>query len=263
MSVEATFYTLSHPLPDSILASMKRSPGVEHLEAIRQQELHEHLVGFVGFVMTVTEGSDDPRTIALVRYILSVGAAIDFKFEASQVGDSAQMRIREQLAAFGGIWLIADGVFDVDGRMILGNDGSRDEKALIPEVPEARLTSAEFLYDVIERERDLEDQGEAPSTTRLTERPLDECYRMIAFGRSRAAEYGLVSAEDQLSFVSVMLEIGPNFDDHHMIRKILQDESITPSERLNACIDHENAEQIWEEVEALIDHDRWTSATSH
>jgi hypothetical protein len=257
LMTEAAYYCLNGPLEASRLEDFAQLPGVE-VTAIPQTDLHEHLVGFLGFISAIAGTSADPRVMGLMEFILAVGEGLEFKFDDSEEGENSQMIVREQLAPLKGIWLIADGVCDIAGRLIVDSEGKLGT-ANPPEVPEPRKSEAEFLYGALERERDQEDEGEEQAATPLIGRPLDECYKMIEAGCRKARSYGFTDLEDQFSFVSVMLEIGPNFDEHPEIKRILSDESIPVSERLDACVDHPDAERIWEEVAQMIDPEAWNA----
>lgn len=258
---EAAFYSLEGPLSPALLEKFSALPGVE-LTLTPQLELHEHLVGFLGYVSAIAGAEGDPKVTRLMEYILSAGECLEFKFDSTGEGTASQMKVREELHPLNGIWLIADGVFDREGLMILGADGGIGS-ALAPEVPEPRRSYAEFLYGALERERDQEDLGEDVSLAHLTARPLDECYRLIEAGCRKAQGYGFKNTEDQFAFVSVMLEIGPNFDDHPEIKRILSDASIPVEKRLDACVDHPEGERIWNEVAALINPEAWSEFIAH
>lgn len=262
MSVEASFYTLTRSLTNSTL--LKLAPKAK-LDLTPQTDLHEHLIGFLGFVSAVGTSLPPERWTALMEFIISVAEVVNFEFEDEPgAAVSPELPLRDEMAKITeGIWLVADGIFDSAGRKILGSDGEFDSTSVTPSVPEPRKSYAGFLYGAFEMERDNVDQGQAPSSANLSARPLDECYRMIEFACKKAARYGFTTRDEQFLFASVMLEIGPNFDDHPVIRSLLMDASLAPAERLDACVDHPDGEKIWEEVDKMIDKSLWSASTAH
>lgn len=97
-------------------------------------------------------------------------------------------------------------------------------------------------------------QQESPELVR--DLPVPELREMVANGLVRARGHGLRADGDLMAFVSVMFETAPNFDEHPAIRRVLQDPSIPPNERLDAIFTRVPG-RAWEEAEQRYDAGAW------
>lgn len=71
-------------------------------------------------------------------------------------------------------------------------------------------------------------------------RTTDETLRrLVGTGMGRARGYGMTSERSLTTFVFMMFTVAPNFDAHPLIRRVLEDASVTPDARF---------EKLWETV---------------
>ena len=85
-------------------------------------------------------------------------------------------------------------------------------------------------------------------------------WNQIEVSVARARKHGLTSDEDIISFVSVMHEISPNFDEEPTLKAILADTSKTPHERWQALFaDTPALNAAWERAAAptFYDYKAW------
>jgi hypothetical protein len=72
----------------------------------------------------------------------------------------------------------------------------------------------------------------------------------VADGVARAREHGFLARCDVGFFVSLLFAIGPSFDQHVLVRAILEDEDATPEERAARLVT-DLSDNIWYEAAAL------------
>ncbi|MCB2261455.1 MAG: hypothetical protein LGR52_00675 [Candidatus Thiosymbion ectosymbiont of Robbea hypermnestra] len=93
----------------------------------------------------------------------------------------------------------------------------------------------------------------APNVGRL---PRSSVKDMTASGLERARGWGLTDTRALLAFVSVMWEIGPNFDEEPTLRAYLASAEGSPEDRFNRMIDAA-PDSAWERAEELRDDTKW------
>jgi hypothetical protein len=98
-----------------------------------------------------------------------------------------------------------------------------------------RLPSGEFLIE------------ELPDETLLT---------MVRQTASRARQFGMKLESSLMAFIVLAVVSAPNFDEHPLIRRILNDNSTQPDERIERLWD-KTTEENWEAVEKNYDVDAW------
>ncbi len=107
----------------------------------------------------------------------------------------------------------------------------------------------EFIETIVEYM-----QGRSPEL--VDNIPPDMLQEMVKNGIARARRYGLHTDENLISFVAVMFEIAPDFDEHPAIQAVLTDQSLAPEERFKAIFDNVPPE-AWEEAEQNRDSEAW------
>ncbi len=83
-----------------------------------------------------------------------------------------------------------------------------------------------------------------------------ELNSMLKIGIDRARSRGLTFAEDIASFVAIMFEVAPRFDEQPDIRKVLEDPKFSPDirmEQLFTCVD----DAAWVEAGGLYQDSFW------
>lgn len=83
--------------------------------------------------------------------------------------------------------------------------------------------------------------------------------RRIALAVDRARGYGIRMDSHLDAFARLMLEYGPDFDEHPAVRAILTDRSIPDIRRMDALRDG-LARRHWEELAILADDRLWQDA---
>src|SRR5262245_45845822 len=86
-------------------------------------------------------------------------------------------------------------------------------------------TDEEFVEFLVEHVKE-----EFPE--KAAERDEETLRTMVKNGIERAESHNLRSAEDQTSFISIMFEIAPNFDEQPQIKTVLDDEQFAPADRI-------------------------------
>lgn len=86
--------------------------------------------------------------------------------------------------------------------------------------------------------------------------PDDLLREMVAGGIARARRHGLTWESSLTLFVALMFEIAPNFDEHPVIRSILEEPTLPPDERLDLLPDRISDEE-WEEARQSYDRNAW------
>jgi hypothetical protein len=77
--------------------------------------------------------------------------------------------------------------------------------------------------------------------------PLNLLRDMVSVGVARAKQYHLIDDGDVISFVSIMFEIAPNFDEEPTLNAILLDSAVAPSQRWQALFETTPAlDDAWE-----------------
>jgi hypothetical protein len=71
--------------------------------------------------------------------------------------------------------------------------------------------------------------------------------KMVRTGIARARSYGMTWESNLTTFAIVMVVVAPNFDDHPLIRRVLNDDRIEPDQRI---------EQLWR----LTEEENWKTA---
>jgi hypothetical protein len=85
----------------------------------------------------------------------------------------------------------------------------------------------------------------------------DETLReMVVNGIARARAYGMKWKSSLQAFVVTMFAAAPNFDEHPIIQRVLNDEKIEADQRLEALWERAT-EQNWEAVERNYDASAW------
>ncbi|MEK9149334.1 MAG: hypothetical protein AAB267_04735 [Candidatus Desantisbacteria bacterium] len=90
----------------------------------------------------------------------------------------------------------------------------------------------------------------------VSDMPTSTLHEMVCNGLVRARSHGLISAENLSAFVALMFVMAPNFDEHPVLQKILDDETIPVDQRLDRLLVDE-LNSCWEEVEENYDGDAW------
>ena len=86
----------------------------------------------------------------------------------------------------------------------------------------------------------------------------DETLRaMVEAGVARAESHGLTTAEDTTSFISIMFEVAPNFDEQPQIKAVLDDGRFAPEERIEKLWSPLVTDENWEEAEKNHDENAW------
>jgi len=89
--------------------------------------------------------------------------------------------------------------------------------------------------------------------------PEGELRRRVVHGIERGRSHGLTWEYSLTIFVANMLERCPDFDEHPAIRRVLEDESLQPDERMDALLERVPKE-AWDEVVAQCDEDAYWQA---
>jgi len=86
--------------------------------------------------------------------------------------------------------------------------------------------------------------------------PEDELEQRVLSGLARARQYGFKRNSSFAAFVTIMLDIAPNFDEQPAIRAILNDRSIHPDLRIDTLIQH-TTERDWEQAKLHSNPEVW------
>lgn len=86
--------------------------------------------------------------------------------------------------------------------------------------------------------------------------PDDIQWKIIQNAIRKARSYGLQSAGNITSFVSLMFEIAPEFDRQPDIQRVLTDPAIAPSDKIKTMLDRVPA-QAWEDASKNIASQTW------
>ena len=85
--------------------------------------------------------------------------------------------------------------------------------------------------------------------------PDTDLRRRVLEGMARAQQYGICSASSLQVFVTTMFVLGPHFDRHPAVAKLLHDTSREPEDRLEAVI-VELPDRVWQEIAILAGADQ-------
>jgi len=88
----------------------------------------------------------------------------------------------------------------------------------------------------------------------------DALRRMVRMAIKKAERYGFTPAKDQASFVSIMFEVAPNFDEQDEIRSVLMEDNLKPSFRLQKLWSNAVPEEVWDKAEENHNEDAWNEA---
>jgi hypothetical protein len=79
---------------------------------------------------------------------------------------------------------------------------------------------------------------------------------MVGKGLARARGYGMRYESSLAAFVSLMFAVAPNFDEHPLIRRVLEDESTPPDLRIE-MLDEYVTDENWEAAAQSYDPGAW------
>lgn len=88
----------------------------------------------------------------------------------------------------------------------------------------------------------------------------DALRSMVRVSIKKAERYGFTSADDQASFVSIMFEVAPNFDEQDEIRAVLSEDDLKPSYRLEKLWSNAVPEEAWDKAEENYKEEAWKEA---
>ena len=83
---------------------------------------------------------------------------------------------------------------------------------------------------------------------------------MVANGIKRARSHGLYTDVQLVTFVQIMFDVAPNFDQQRLLNEILKDESLTVDQRWDKLFEEDpEIEKAWDEADSpdFIDSDEW------
>jgi uncharacterized protein DUF4123 len=89
--------------------------------------------------------------------------------------------------------------------------------------------------------------------------PKDVFMKRVLVGIDRARRYKFLRKSSVVSFVTMMFDIAPNFDEQPAIRAVLTDPRYTPDLRMDMLIGRTRAED-WNEAESRADAKVWAAA---
>jgi hypothetical protein len=92
---------------------------------------------------------------------------------------------------------------------------------------------------------------------KAAERDDETLREMVKGGIRRAESHGLTSAEDTTSFISIMFEVAPNFDEQPAIKAVLDDEKFPPEARIERLWSPLVTDENWEEAEKNYNEKAW------
>jgi len=86
--------------------------------------------------------------------------------------------------------------------------------------------------------------------------PEDKLYKRVEYGIKRAREYGLSWKNNLNAFVTLMFDIGPDFDRFPAFQKYLTDESVLPNKRMGVLL-RETTEIDWQNAQQASTSNNW------
>ena len=84
----------------------------------------------------------------------------------------------------------------------------------------------------------------------------DKLYKRVEYGIQRAREYGLSWRNNLNAFVTLMFEIGPDFDRFPAFQKFLTDENVLPNKRMGVLL-RETTDLDWQNARQASAPDNW------
>lgn len=84
----------------------------------------------------------------------------------------------------------------------------------------------------------------------------DRLKRRVAYGMSRAEKYGVESNFGITAFVSLMLSVAPNFDEHQPVRDILNEKDVIADTRMQRVL-RRHTDADWLEVRESCGVGKW------
>lgn len=84
----------------------------------------------------------------------------------------------------------------------------------------------------------------------------EDCRLCIRSGIIRARQYGIKEAVDLGTFICLMLEFAPNFDEHPLINKILTNEAFEGSAKIEQVVSS-TTDDTWQETIDNYDEKAW------
>ena len=90
-------------------------------------------------------------------------------------------------------------------------------------------------------------------TTELSD---DRLKRRVAYGMLRAEKYGVESNFGITAFVSLMLSVAPNFDEHQPVRDILKEKDVLADTRMQRVL-RRHTDADWLEVRKSCGVGNW------
>lgn len=121
---------------------------VNHMDA-SDESLPEHLSGFCGYVRQLVKGEMDAHVWNLIQKILKTKHVLGCEADPA-FGQEGQQMIQWLVRTGNAIIFQGSSVFDTRGKIYLGADGSRDDKAQIADLPSAlerRRRSEALLHE--------------------------------------------------------------------------------------------------------------------
>jgi hypothetical protein len=112
-----------------------------------------------------------------------------------------------------------------------------------------KSTDNEFIRRLAEVIRDVH----ADIVNHLNDRELQD---LVEVGLARARRHDLSLETSIATFVSLMFEFGPNFDEQPAIAELLREPGVPADERIDLVVDYAS-EQDWDDVDRLRDDSGW------
>ncbi len=131
----------------------------------------------------------------------------------------------------------------------------RDEQmGAFQETAEAAFAKSTVAYL---RETHPETVVQLPSgKCKVAHLPDDVIYDMVWDSFQKAHTYGIDWQSTLRAYTVIRFVAAPNFDDHPIIKRILNDESVPPNERVDKLWEN-TTEQNWEAVAKNYNPDTW------
>jgi hypothetical protein len=115
------------------------------------------------------------------------------------------------------------------------------------------------VIDYLKREYGDREVRLPESTTPIDAIPVEKLRAMVENGISRARSYGIQGKSSLLSFVVIMFLTAPNFDQHPLIKHILDSSDITAESRIEELWQR-TVDQNWIVVRESYDPNFWLPA---
>lgn len=93
-------------------------------------------------------------------------------------------------------------------------------------------------------------------TATVAEMPTKLLRKIVQNGIERARGYEMTWEYNIATFVSLMIDVAPNFSEHQLVKPILQNENEPPDSRMDLVTDF-IPEKSWEVIEAEYDPKAW------